>query len=175
MKIGILGTGDVGQALGIGFATLGHEVKMGSRDPNQEKVKTWVNKAGAKASAGTFAETAAYSELAVLCTIWTGAENAIRLAGPDHLAGKVVIDTINPLDFSGGIPPKLAVGHTDSAGEQVQHGHGHARILERVSELAERDARNRHVGTESIERKDAQREQDLLAQLGNLERVDDRA
>ena len=62
-----------------------------------------------------------------------------------------------------------------AAGEQVQHGHGHARILERVSELAERDARNRHVGTESIERKDAQREQDLLAQLGNLERVDDRA
>ena len=62
-----------------------------------------------------------------------------------------------------------------AAGEQVQHGHGHARILERVSELVERDTRNRHVGTESIKRKDAQREQDLLAQLGNLERVDDRA
>jgi len=120
MKIGILGTGDVGQALGIGFANLGHEVKMGSRDPNQEKVKAWVNKAGAKASAGTFAEAAAFSELAVLCTIWTGAENAIRLAGPDNLTGKVVIDTTNPLDFSGGIPPKLTVGHTDSAGEHIQ-------------------------------------------------------
>ncbi len=129
MKIGILGTGDVGQALGIGFAKLGHEVKMGSRDPNQEKVKAWVNKAGAKTSAGTFAEAAAYGELAVLCTIWTGAENAIRLAGPDHLAGKVVIDTTNPLDFSAGIPPKLSVGHTDSAGEHIQRWLPNSRVV----------------------------------------------
>ncbi|HHW78368.1 MAG TPA: NADPH-dependent F420 reductase [Xanthomonadaceae bacterium] len=129
MKIGILGTGDVGQALGIGFAKLGHEVKMGSRDPNQEKVKAWVNKAGAKASAGTFAEAAVYGELAVLCTIWTGAENAIRLAGPDNLAGKVVIDTTNPLDFSAGIPPKLSVGHTDSAGERVQRWLPNSRVV----------------------------------------------
>ena len=129
MKIGILGTGNVGQALGIGFAALGHEVKMGSRDPNQEKVKDWVNKAGMKASAGTFAEAAAYGELAVLCTIWTGAENAIRLAGPNNLAGKVVIDTTNPLDFSGGIPPKLAVGHTDSAGEQIQRWLPNSRVV----------------------------------------------
>ena len=102
---------------------------MGSRDPNQEKVKAWVNKAGAKASAGTFAEAAAFGELAVLCTIWTGAENAIRLAGPDNLASKVVIDTTNPLDFSGGIPPKLAVGHTDSAGEQVQRWLPNSRVV----------------------------------------------
>ncbi|MER2600794.1 MAG: NADPH-dependent F420 reductase [Candidatus Competibacter phosphatis] len=129
MRIGILGTGDVGQALGTGFATLGHDVKIGSRDPNQEKITAWVNKAGAKASAGTFAEAAAFGELAVLCTIWTGAENAIRLAGPDHLAGKVVIDTTNPLDFSSGIPPKLAVGHTDSAGEQVQRWLPHSRVV----------------------------------------------
>ena len=129
MKIGILGTGDVGQALGIGFATLGHDVKMGSRDPNQEKVKAWINKAGAKASAGTFAEAAAFGELAVLCTIWTGAENAIRLAGPENLVGKVVIDTTNPLDFSGGIPPKLAVGHTDSAGEHVQRWLPNSRVV----------------------------------------------
>ncbi|MBL8254103.1 MAG: NAD(P)-binding domain-containing protein, partial [Candidatus Competibacter sp.] len=47
MKIGILGTGNVGQALGLGFATLGHEVKMGSRDPQQEKIKDWVHQAGA--------------------------------------------------------------------------------------------------------------------------------
>ena len=120
MKIGILGTGNVGQALGLGFAALGHEVKMGSRDPHQEKIKNWVNQAGSKASSGTFEEAAAFGELAVLCTIWSGAENAIQLAGPHHLAGKVVIDTTNPLDFSAGIPPKLAVGHTDSAGERIQ-------------------------------------------------------
>ncbi|MBK8508396.1 MAG: NADPH-dependent F420 reductase [Candidatus Competibacteraceae bacterium] len=129
MKIGILGTGNVGQALGLGFATLGHEVKMGSRDPQQEKIKDWVHQAGAKASAGTFAEAAAFSELAVLCTIWSGTENAIQLAGPHHLAGKVVIDTTNPLDFSGGIPPKLAVGHTDSAGEQIQRWLPDAKVV----------------------------------------------
>lgn len=129
MKIGILGTGDVGRALGSGFAKLGHYVKMGSRDPHQEKVKAWVNKTGAQASAGTFAEAAAYGDLAVLCTIWTGTENAVRLAGPDHLAGKVVIDTTNPLDFSGGIPPTLAVGHTDSAGEQIQRWLPDSRVV----------------------------------------------
>lgn len=129
MKIGILGTGNVGQALGIGFANLGHDVKMGSRDPNQEKVKDWVNKVGSKASAGTFVEAAAYGELAVLCTIWTGAENAIRLAGPNNLTGKVVIDTTNPLDFSEGIPPKLAVGHTDSAGEHIQRWLPNSRVV----------------------------------------------
>ncbi|MBK8184528.1 MAG: NAD(P)-binding domain-containing protein [Candidatus Competibacteraceae bacterium] len=129
MKIGILGTGNVGQALGSGFAQLGHEVKMGSRDPRQEKVKDWVTKVGANASAGTFAEAAAFSELAVLCTIWNGTENAIRLAGPNNLAGKIVIDTTNPLDFSGGIPPKLAVGHTDSAGEKIQRWLPDAKVV----------------------------------------------
>jgi hypothetical protein len=119
MKIGILGTGDVGQTLGSGFVKLGHSVKMGSRNPNQEKIKTWLARTGENASAGTFAEAAAFSDLAVLATLWTGTENAIRLADPKNLAGKVVIDTTNPLDFSS-MPPKLAVGHTDSGGEQVQ-------------------------------------------------------
>ena len=81
MKIGILGTGDVGQALGIGFANLGHDVKMGSRDPNQEKVKDWVNKAGSKASAGTFAEAAAYGELG-------GAVHDLDRCGKRHPAGR---------------------------------------------------------------------------------------
>lgn len=119
MKIGILGSGDVGRALGTGLAALGHEVKIGSRDPGQETIRNWLKKAGGKASAGTFAEAAAFGELAVLATSWAGTENAIKLAGPASLAGKVVIDVTNPLDFSGGAP-RLAVGHTDSAGEMVQ-------------------------------------------------------
>ncbi len=120
MRIGILGTGNVGQSLGTGFATLGHEVKMGSRDPNSDKVKEWVEKNGDRASAGTFSEAAAFAEVAVIATLWGGAENAIALADPQNLAGKVVIDVINPLLFKEGEPPSLAVGHTDSAGEQVQ-------------------------------------------------------
>ena len=120
MKIGILGSGDVGKALGTGFAALGHDVMMGTREPAAEKVRAWVAKAGAKAKAGSFAEAAAFAEVAVVATLWEGTQNAIRLGGPANLAGKVVIDTTNPLDFSGGPPPKLSIGHTDSAGECVQ-------------------------------------------------------
>jgi 8-hydroxy-5-deazaflavin:NADPH oxidoreductase len=119
MKIGVLGTGDVGRALGAGFARLGHQVKIGSRDAKQQKVAEWVQKTGAGASAGSFAEAAAFGELVVISTLWTGTENAIHLAGVKNLAGKVVIDTTNPLDFSTGAPI-LSVGHSDSAGEQVQ-------------------------------------------------------
>ena len=62
-----------------------------------------------------------------------------------------------------------------TAREQVEHGHGHARVLERVRELVERDAGHRHVRAETIQREDSQSEQDLLAQLRYLECIDDRA
>ncbi len=120
MKVGIIGSGAVGQALGLGFASRGHDVMLGSRDPKNEKVRAWVAKAGARGSSGTFAETASFGDIAVLSTLWTGTESAIHLADPKNLAGKLVIDTTNPLDFSHGVPPTLTVGHTDSAGEQVQ-------------------------------------------------------
>jgi predicted dinucleotide-binding enzyme len=130
MKIGILGSGSVGKALGVGFATLGHDVMMGSRDPDREDVKEWRKKAGGKASAGAFADTAAHAELAVLATAWSGTENAIRLAKPENLKGKVVIDTTNPLDFSAaGKPPVLAVSGNDSAGERVQKWLPQSRVV----------------------------------------------
>jgi predicted dinucleotide-binding enzyme len=120
MRIGILGSGDVGQTLGRGFAGVGHDVKLGTRDPKSEKVQAWVLKTGGKASSGTFAEAAAFGEVLVLATLWTGTESAIKLADPRNCAGKVVIDATNPLDFSQGMPPKLAVAGTDSGGERVQ-------------------------------------------------------
>ncbi len=119
MKIGVLGTGDVGRVLGAGFASHGHEVKIGTRDPSQQKVRDWVQKTGHGVSAGTFADAARFAEAAVLATAWEGTESALRLAGPENLAGKVLVDATNPLDFSGGAP-KLAIGHTDSGGERVQ-------------------------------------------------------
>ena len=120
MRIGILGSGRVGQALGVGFADLEHEVMIASRNPHQEKVKAWVEQTGRRTSAGTFTEVARFAELAVLATSWDGIESAIRLAGPQNLAGKMVIDVINPLDYSKGGTPQLAIGHTNSAGEEVQ-------------------------------------------------------
>src|SRR4051794_17180298 len=112
LKIGVLGTGDVGRVLGAGFAELGHDVKIGSRDPKSEKVTAWVEKTGARASAGTFAEAAAFADVLILATNWNGTENALSLAGADNLAGKPLIDATNPLVFTGKGPPSLALGHT---------------------------------------------------------------
>jgi 8-hydroxy-5-deazaflavin:NADPH oxidoreductase len=121
MKIGILGSGDVGRRLADGFIELGHIVKIGSRNPRQEKITEWMAKHDkAKVSSGTFAEAASFGELDLIATLWAGTADAIEMADPKNLAGKVVIDVTNPLDFSKGMPPRLAIGHTDSAGETVQ-------------------------------------------------------
>ena len=99
MKIGVIGTGTVGQILATGFASKGNEVKMGSREPDSDRVQEWVSANGANASAGTLAETASFGDVVVLVTSWEGAENAINLAGPSNFAGKPVIDVTNPLAF----------------------------------------------------------------------------
>jgi 8-hydroxy-5-deazaflavin:NADPH oxidoreductase len=121
MNIGILGSGDVGRRLGDGFIELGHTVKIGSRNPNQEKIIEWMAKHDkVKVSSGSFAEAASFGELDVIATSWAGTDEVIRMANPKNFASKVVIDVTNPLDFSKGMPPRLAIGHADSAGETVQ-------------------------------------------------------
>ena len=120
LKIGVLGTGDVGKVLASGFIAEGHEVKLGSRDAANPKAVEWAEKNGPNASYGTFADAAKHADVVILATLWTGTLNALDLAGAENLAGKVIIDTTNPLDFSKGAPPTLAVGVTDSAGEQIQ-------------------------------------------------------
>jgi 8-hydroxy-5-deazaflavin:NADPH oxidoreductase len=120
MKIGILGTGDVGQRLGTGFLSIGHQVMMGSRDPKNEKLTAWVAANGKNASGGTFSDAAKFGNVIVIATLWSGTENAIRLAGPENFKDKVVIDATNPLVFSDNAPPQLALGWNNSAGEQVQ-------------------------------------------------------
>lgn len=129
MKMGVLGSGDVGQVLGAGFAKLGHQAKMGSRTPDQQKVRDWIARTGPGASAGTFAEAATFGEVVVLATAWAGTEDAIRLAGAKNLGGKVVIDATNPMDFSAGVPPRLAIGHADSGGERVQRWLPDSRVV----------------------------------------------
>ena len=120
VHIGTLGTGDVGRALGKGFVTLGHDVRMGSRHAKNEKALAWATETGAKASAGTFADAASFGEVVVLATLGVANESVLRMAGPDTFRRKVVIDATNPLDFNGGIPPRLAVSGNDSGGERVQ-------------------------------------------------------
>ena len=121
MKIGILGSGDVGLKLVDSFIENKHLVKIGSRNPNQEKLTEWMAKHDkANVSSGTFAEAASFGELDLIATLWAGTADAIKMADPKNFAGKIVIDVTNPLDFSKGMPPRLAIGHTDSAGETVQ-------------------------------------------------------
>jgi len=127
MKIAILGTGDVGKALARGFLERGDEVMMGSRE--SDKPRAWAAQSGPRASGGTFSEAAAWGHAAVLATAWSGTENAIGLADPNAFAGKLVIDATNPLVFAPGQPPALALGHTDSGGEQVQRWIPSAKVV----------------------------------------------
>jgi predicted dinucleotide-binding enzyme len=129
MKIGVLGTGDVGRAIGNGFLQLGHDVLMGAREANNEKAAAWAAAAGKNARTGTFADAARFGEVLVLSTLGLANESAIRMAGPENFRGKVLIDTTNPLDFSAGFPPKLAITGNDSGGEQVQRLLPEARVV----------------------------------------------
>jgi predicted dinucleotide-binding enzyme len=105
-------------------------VKLGSRVANNEKLAEWLKKNKGKiVSTGTFADAAQFGELIVVATNWNGTENALKLAGPDNFAGKIVIDATNPLRFEPNKPPQLAVGWTDSAGEQVQRWLPSARVV----------------------------------------------
>jgi predicted dinucleotide-binding enzyme len=121
MKIGVLGTGDVGKVLAAGLAGRGHEVMIGTRDPSQHKLSAWLSVAGQGVTAGTFAQAAAFGDTLVLSIGWPNVENVIKLADPANFNGKLVLDTTNPLRFDvEGRPPVLDIGHTDSAGESVQ-------------------------------------------------------
>ena len=120
MRIGIIGSGVVAQAVATGLAALGHEIKIGTRHPAKEDLQAFLKKAGPKASSGSFTEAGRFGDIVVLATSWSGTENALKLAGTGALAGKIIIDVTNPLKMNSKGPPSLAVCGNDSAGEQVQ-------------------------------------------------------
>lgn len=128
-KVGIIGSGLVGQALGKAFCTLGYEVKISSRTPNSDKLKAWVKEVDGKASVGTFAEAANHGDILVLATLGQATEEAIDLAGPEKFGGKTIIDATNQLDFSKGMPPGLIFPNNDSLGEHVQRKLPNAKIV----------------------------------------------
>lgn len=118
----------VGRALAAGFASRGHEVTIGTRDPAEnDELQSWAAQHDGVAI-GTFAAAAEAGEIVVLATRGTAVQQAIETAGRQRFAGKLVIDATNPLDFSGG-GPALAVGHTDSGGEIVQRAIPDARVV----------------------------------------------
>ncbi len=131
MKIAVLGTGVVGQTLAGKLAELGHEVTVGTRDVAATRARTEPDGMGnppysawaashAAVSLATFAHAAAEAELIVNATSGNVSIATLRSAGSENLAGKVLVDVANPLDFSKGFPPTLFVKDTDSLGEQIQ-------------------------------------------------------
>ena len=126
-KVGILGSGSVGQQLGQGFAKHGFSVLVGSRDP--AKLHSWKLSTTGDIHVGSFEEAARFGEVLVLATSGAGTEEALDLAGPENFANKLVLDATNPLDFSRGMPPGLLVGTTDSLGERVQRRLPKAKVV----------------------------------------------
>src|SRR6476660_7865117 len=99
MKIGILGTGMVGETLGKKYAQLGHQVKMGSRTANNESAGKWVQATGPNASQGTFADAAAFGEMVFVCLKGSVFLEVSKSLNATALAGKVLVDVSNPLEF----------------------------------------------------------------------------
>lgn len=116
MRIGILGSGAVGQALARGLAGHGHEVRIGTRKDAVEDLPV-----------GSPGDVVAGADLVFLSVLGTA---ALEVAGGvrEQLRGKVLVDTTNPLEFSSG-RPGLFVGHTDSLGEQVQRAVPQANVV----------------------------------------------
>ena len=133
MKIGILGTGMVGNAIASRLVQLGHEVKMGSRTADNAKAAEWLKSNGILASQGTFQDAASFGEMIFNCTAGSVSLEALRLAGSKNLKEKILVDIANPLDFSKGMPATLTICNTDSLGEQIQRTFPEARVVKTLN------------------------------------------
>ena len=134
MRYGVLGTGQVGRALAGRLVEVGHEVRMGSRSPDNEAAAAWVAEAGPDASQGTFADAADFGQAVLNCTNGAAALEALAAAGAENLAAKVLIDVTNPLTFETG-RLTLTVCNTDSLGEQIQRAFPDARVVKTLNTM----------------------------------------
>jgi len=133
MRIGVLGTGIAGRTLAKALLSNGHEVRLGSRTAGNEAAVAWAAEIGGPASEGTFADAAGFGELVINATAGAASLEALNLAGAEQLAGKVLIDVSNPLDFSRGMPPTLTVCNDDSLGEQIQRAFADVRVVKTLN------------------------------------------
>jgi hypothetical protein len=142
----VLGTGTVGRTIAARLAELGHTVVVGTRDPQATLARTepdgmgnspYAEWAAAHEGIGlaTFADAASGAEVVVNATNGAASLEVLALAGADNLAGKVLIDIANPLDFSQGMPPTLFVKDTDSLGEQIQRTFPDARVVKGLNTM----------------------------------------
>lgn len=140
MRLGILGTGVVGKTIAARLVGLGHDVMVGTRDPQETLSRAEADQYGnppfstwqqehPEVKLGTFNEAAAHGEMVVNATSGTVSLKVLELAGEANLNGKILIDVANPLDFSRGMPPTLSVSNTDSLGEQIQRRYPQAKVV----------------------------------------------
>jgi 8-hydroxy-5-deazaflavin:NADPH oxidoreductase len=146
MNIAVLGTGIVGQLLAGRLTELGHAVAVGTRDVAATKTRAepdaygnppypvWAQ-AHPEVRLGSFAEAAAGVELIVNATAGNGSIAALEAVGKENLAGKVLLDIANPLDFSNGMPPSLFVKDTDSLAEQIQRAFPELKVVKALNTM----------------------------------------
>lgn len=149
MKIGVFGTGMVGQAIAGKLADNGHDVMVGTRDAAALLARNEPDAMGnppfsawhsryARVQVGAFADAAAHGELLFNATNGSGSLPALEAAGAANLGGKVLVDISNPLDFSHGFPPSLFVCNTDSLAEQIQRAHPALRVVKALNTVTAR-------------------------------------
>lgn len=138
MRYAVLGTGSAGRTIAGRLAELGHEAMVGTRDPEATRVRPeYAEWAAAHPGVGlaTYADAAAAAGIVVNATNGAAAIDVLTLAGRDRLAGKVLIDVSNPLDFSQGMPPTLLVKDSDSLAEQIQRAFPQARVVKTLNTM----------------------------------------
>ncbi len=144
MKIGVLGTGMVGQALSGKMVELGHDVMVGTRDVTGTLARTEPHPYGFPAfsvwlkqnpgvKVATLADAAQHGEIVINATNGVSSIEALRQAGETNLNGKILIDVANPLDFSQGAPPTLSISNTDSLGEQIQRAFPQVKVVKALN------------------------------------------
>jgi predicted dinucleotide-binding enzyme len=143
MKIGIIGSGVVGQTIGAKLVERGEDVVLGTRSPTNlgdkrgfgKPLEAWLESTGSKARVATFTDAAKHGEIVVNATSGLGSLEALKLAGEQNLSGKILMDISNPLDFSKGFPPSLTVCNTDSIAEQIQRAFPAAKVVKTLNTM----------------------------------------
>jgi predicted dinucleotide-binding enzyme len=133
MKIGILGTGMVGNALGTKLVQIGNEVAMGSRKANNETAQKWAASLGARARPATFRDAAVFGEIVINCTGGAHSMEALETVGPEPLRGKILIDISNPLQQASDGSMVMAFCNTDSLGERIQKAFPLTRVVKALN------------------------------------------
>ena len=133
MQIGVLGTGPVGNAIGGKLVELGHDVMMGARAADNPKAQAFIKRTGGKA--GVFKDAAAHGEIVFNC-LRGDVSIDVLTAVSGELENKILADLSNPLDFSKGAPPTLAINNTDSLGEVLQRGLPTTKVVKTLNTVA---------------------------------------